>query len=79
MIHGTCTYNMTTSFGYLLEAEKNLSKLQEMHCSLSNRITVNILFRGVTVVPTCTCMCTTIQSDLDLHVHTKSQVNQETA
>ena len=57
---------------YLLEVEKKLGKLQEMHSRLSNRVIVKILYRVVTVMP----MRTPIQSALGLR--NKPGVNQET-
>ena len=58
---------------YLLEVEKKLGKLQEMHSRLSNRVIVKILYGVVTVVP----MRTPIQSTL-LGLRNKPGVNQET-
>ena len=52
--------------------KRSWKKLQEMYSRLSERPTLNILFRTVTVVP----MRTSVHSDVDLR--NKSEVNQGT-
>ena len=49
MIHGI--FGFWQAFIYLLEVEKKLGKLQEMHSRLSNRVIVKFLYRVMTVIP----------------------------